>query len=70
MSANLTLEINFLELVKSLFTSNNKLSVEHSDKFFRIFDGILLKGRGFLLLIEFISFDTFVFATSLKLNKF
>ena len=44
MSANLRLEGNFLELVKYLFTSDVKVSAEHSDEIFKIFDGIVLKG--------------------------
>ena len=51
MFANLTLERNFLELVKNLFTSDVKVSVEHSDEIFKVFDGIVLKGVAFLLLI-------------------
>ena len=51
MSANLRLEGNFLELVKDLFISDVKASSEHSDEIFKIFDGIVLKGLAFLLLI-------------------
>ena len=51
MSANLRLEINFLELVKDLFISDVKVAVEHSDEIFKIFDGIVLKRSAFLLLI-------------------
>ena len=47
MSANLRLEGNFLELVKDLFISNVKVSAEHSDELFKIFDGIILKGLTF-----------------------
>ena len=70
MSANLRLEGNFLELVKDLFTSNVKVSTEHSDEIFKIFDGIVLKEGAFLLLIELISFTTSAFVTLLKQNKF
>ena len=41
MSANLRLEENFLELVKDLFISDVKVSAEHSDEIFKIFDDIL-----------------------------
>ena len=51
MSANLRLEGNFLELVKDLFTSGVNVSAEHSDEIFKIFDGIVLKGVTFSLLI-------------------
>ena len=54
MSANLRLEGHFLELVKDLFISYVKVSREHSDEIFKIFDGIVLKGLAFLLLIELI----------------
>ena len=70
MSANLRLEGNFLELVKDLFTSDVKVSTEHSDEIFKIFDGIVLKEGAFLLLIELISFTTSAFVTLLKQNKF
>ena len=70
MPANLRLEGNFLELVKDLFTSNVKVSTEHSDEIFKIFDGIVLKEGAFLLLIELISFTTSAFVTLLKQNKF
>ena len=39
----------FLELVKDLFTSDFKVSVEHSDEIFKIFDGIALKGVVFFI---------------------
>ena len=70
MSANLRLEENVLELVKDLFISDVKISAEHSNEFFKIFDEIVLKGVPFLLLIELISFSTSAFVTSLKQNKF
>ena len=54
MFANLRLEGNFLELVKDLFISDVKVSAEHSDEVFEIFDGIVLKRLAFLLLIEFL----------------
>ena len=44
MSANLRLEENFFELVEDLFISDVKVSAEHSDEIFKIFDGIVLKG--------------------------
>ena len=44
MSANSRLEANFLELVKDLFINDVKVSAEHSDEIFKIFDGIALKG--------------------------
>ena len=69
MSANLWLEGNFFELVKDLFISDIKVSAEHSDEIFKIFDGIVLNELAFLLLIELISFSTSVFVTSLKQNK-
>ena len=69
MSANLWLEGNFFELVKDLFISDVKVSAEHSDEIFKIFDGIVLNELAFLLLIELISFSTSVFVTSLKQNK-
>ena len=68
MSTNLGLEGNFLELVKDLFISDVKVSAEHSDETFKIFDGIALKGLAFLLLIELIFFSTSAFVTSLKQN--
>ena len=70
MSANLRLEGNFLKLVKDLFVSDVKVSAEHSDEIFKVFDGIVLKGLAFLLLIELISFNTSAFVTSSKQNKF
>ena len=70
MSANLRLEGNFLELVKDLFTSTVKVSAEHSDEIFKIFDGIVLKGVSFLLLMQLISFSISAFVTSAKQNKF
>ena len=51
ISANLRLEGNFLEVVKDLFISDVKVSAEHSHETFKIFDGIVLKGLAFLLLI-------------------
>ena len=69
MSANLWLAGNFFELVKDLFISDVKVSAEHSDEIFKIFDGIVLNELAFLLLIELISFSTSVFVTSLKQNK-
>ena len=51
MSASLRLEGNFLELVKDLFNIDVKVSVEHSDETFKVFDGIVLKGLASLLLI-------------------
>ena len=42
MSANLRLEESFLELAKDSFTSDVKVSAEHSDKIFKIFYGIVL----------------------------
>ena len=51
MSANLRLGRNFLEPVKDLFISNVKVSAEHSNEIFKIFDGIVLKGLALLLLI-------------------
>ena len=44
MSANSRLEANFLELVKDLFINDVKVSAEHFDEIFKIFDGIALKG--------------------------
>ena len=44
MSANLRLEGNFFELAEDLFISDVKVSAEHSDEIFKIFDGIVLKG--------------------------
>ena len=70
MSANLRLEGNFLELVTGLFISYVKVSAEHSDEIFKIFDGIVLKGFAFLLLIELIYFSNSTFVTSLKQKKF
>ena len=51
MSANLRLEGNFLELAKDLFISDFMVSAEYSDEILKIFDGIVLKGLAFLLLI-------------------
>ena len=51
MSANLRFEANFPELVKELFTSDVKVSAEHSDEIFKIFGGIVFDGVAFLLLI-------------------
>ena len=42
MSANLRLEESFLELAKDSFTSDVKVSAEHSDEIFKIFYGIVL----------------------------
>ena len=70
MSAHLRFEGNFPELVKDLFTSDVKVSAEHSDEIFKIFEGIVFDGVAFLLLIRLISFNTSAFATSLKENKF
>ena len=64
MSANLRLEGNFLKLVKDLFTSDIRTSVEHSGNIFKIFDGIILKGVVILLLIELMSLRTSAFVTS------
>ena len=50
-SANLRLEGNFLKLVKDFYISDVKVSAEHLDEFFKFFDGIVLKGLAFLLLI-------------------
>ena len=50
MPANLSLEGNFFELAKDLFISDVKVSAEHSDEIFKIFDGIVLKRLAFLLL--------------------
>ena len=61
MSANLRLEGSFLELVKDLFTGDVKVSAEHFDEVFKIFDGIVLKGKAFSLLTELISFSTSAF---------
>ena len=47
MSANLRLEGNFPEFVKDLFISDVKVSAEHSDEIFKIFDGTSLKGLAF-----------------------
>ena len=54
--------------MKDLFISDVKVSAEHSDEIFKIFDGIVLKGLAFLLLIELISFSTSAFVTSLKIK--
>ena len=51
MSVDLRLERNFLEFVNDLFISDVKVSAEHPDEVFKIFDGIILKGLAFLLLI-------------------
>ena len=51
MSANLRLEGIFLELVKDLLISDGKVSAEHSDEIFKIFEGIVLKRVAFLFLI-------------------
>ena len=51
MSANLRLEVNFIELVKDLLTSDVKVSAEHSDEIFNIFDSFVLKGVAFLLFV-------------------
>ena len=51
MSANLRSEGNFLGFVKDLFARCVRVSAEHSDEIFKIFDGIVLKGVAFLLLI-------------------
>ena len=42
MSANLRLEESFLGLAKDSFTSDVKVSAEHSDEIFKIFYGIVL----------------------------
>ena len=55
MSANLRLEGNFLELVKYLFSSDVKVSVERSDEIFKIFDGFVLKGLA-LFIVNRINF--------------
>ena len=55
MCANLITERNFLDLVKYWFTSDVKVSAEHSAEIFKIIDGIILKGVIFLFLIELIS---------------
>ena len=52
MSANLKFEGNFPELVKDLFTSDVKVSAEHSNEIFKIFGGIAFDGVAFLLLIR------------------
>ena len=70
MSANLRFEGNFPELVKDLFTSDVKVSAEHSNGIFKIFGGIVFDGLAFLLLIRLISFNTSASVTSLKENKF
>ena len=70
MSANLRFEGNFPELVKDLFTSDVKVSAEHSDVIFKIFGGIAFDGVVFLSLIRLVSFNTSAFVTSLKENKF
>ena len=70
MSANLRFEGKFPELAKDLFTSDVKVSAEHSDKIFKIFGGIVFDGVAFLLLIRLISFNTLALVTSLKENKF
>ena len=70
MSAKLRLEGNFLELFKDIFISDVKVSAEHSDEIFKIFDEIVLKVLAFLLLIQLISFSTSAFVTLLKQNKF
>ena len=69
MSANLRLEENFLELVKDLFISDVKVSAEHSDEIFKIFDDILCWEEK-LFIINIITFSTSAFVISLKLNKF
>ena len=51
MSADLRLKRNFLEFVNDLFISDVKVSAEHSDEIFKIFDRIVLKGLAFLFLI-------------------
>ena len=51
MPATLRSEGNFIDLVKDLFTSYVKVSAEHSDEIFKIFDGIVLKRVAFLVLI-------------------
>ena len=51
MSANLRLEGHFIELVKDLFNIDVKVSAEHSDETFKVFDGIVLKGLASLSLI-------------------
>ena len=53
MPANLRFEGNFPELVKNLFTSDVKVSAEHSE-IFKIFGGIVFDGVAFLLLIRLI----------------
>ena len=70
MSANLRSEGNFLGLVKDLFTRYVRVSAEHSDEIFKIFDGIVLKGVAFLLLISLICSIVSSLVTSLKQNKF
>ena len=55
MCANLITERNFIDLVKYWFTSDVKVSAEHSAENFKIIDGIILKGVIFLFLIELIS---------------
>ena len=49
MSANLRFERNFPELVKDLFTSDIKVSAEHSDEIFKIFGGIVFDGVAFFI---------------------
>ena len=49
MSANLRFERNFPELVKDLFTSDVKVSAEHSDEIFKIFGGIVFDGVAFFI---------------------
>ena len=56
--------------MKDLFISDVKVSAEHSDEIFKIFDGIVLKGLAFLLLTELISFSASAFVTSLKQKNF
>ena len=51
MSVNVRLEESFLKLVEDLFTSYVKVSAQHSDEIFKIFDDILFKGVAILLLI-------------------
>ena len=49
--SNLRLDGIFLELAKDLFTSDIKVSTEHSNEIFKIFNGIVWKGVALLLLI-------------------
>ena len=42
---------NFCEHVKDLLIRGVRVSAEHSDETFNIFDGVILKGVAFLLLI-------------------